>query len=327
MNTEKFKGVFPAFYACYDDNGEISAERTQLLAKHLMEKGVKGLYVGGSSGECIYQSVEDRKKILENVMKAVKGKLTIIAHVACNNTKDSCELAAHAESQGVDAIAAIPPIYFHLPEYAIAEYWNDISAAAPNTPFIIYNIPQLSGTTLTMSLYKNMLKNPNVLGVKNSSMATQDIQMFKTEAEDYSWFIYVREQMVERYGTAEQMEEYRRQAELRGTPGHKAKNWMGSMLFHLSHANDVDQAWASSRTREELDQVVEPFVQAKRQTGQWMQEDEAGYQLYRQETDPKKRTFRVWYLIANPRGLPKEFVQKELEFRWKLFPEKKEETK
>lgn len=182
MNTEKFKGVFPAFYACYDDNGEISAERTQLLAKHLMEKGVKGLYVGGSSGECIYQSVEDRKKILENVMKAVKGKLTIIAHVACNNTKDSCELAAHAESQGVDAIAAIPPIYFHLPEYAIAEYWNDISAAAPNTPFIIYNIPQLSGTILTMSLYKNMLKNPNVLGVKNSSIATQDIQMFKTEA-------------------------------------------------------------------------------------------------------------------------------------------------
>ena len=100
-----------------------------------------------------------------------------------------------------------------------------------------------------------------------------------------------------------------------------------SKLFHLSHANDVDHAWASSRTKEELDQVVEPFVQAKRQAGQWTQEDEAGYQLYRQETDPEKRTFRVWYLIANPRGLPKEFVQKELEFRWKLFPEKKEETK
>lgn len=182
MDTAKFKGVFPAFYACYDNNGEISPERTQLLAAHLLEKGVKGLYVGGSSGECIYQSVEDRKKTLENVMKAVKGKLTIIVHVACNNTQDSCELASHAESQGADAIAAIPPIYFHLPEYAIAQYWNDISAAAPNTPFVIYNIPQLAGTTLTMSLFKTMLKNPNVLGVKNSSMATQDIQMFKTAA-------------------------------------------------------------------------------------------------------------------------------------------------
>ena len=102
---------------------------------------------------------------------------------------------------------------------------------------------------------------------------------------------------------------------------------MGSMLFHLSHTNDVDHAWASSRTREELDRVVEPFVQAKRQTGQWTQEDEAGYQLYRQETDPEKRTFRVWYLIANPRGLPKEFVQKELEFRWKLFANRPKERK
>ena len=99
-----------------------------------------------------------------------------------------------------------------------------------------------------------------------------------TEAEDYSWFIYVREQMVERYGTAEQMEEYRRQAELRGTPECKAKTHTGKLLFYQSHAKDVDHAWASSRTREELDQVVEPFVQAKRQTGQWTQEDEAGYQ-------------------------------------------------
>ncbi len=83
------------------------------------------------------------------------------------------------------------------------------------------------------------------------------------QPEDYSWCIHVDEQMVERYGTSEQLAEYRHQAELRGTPEHKAKNWMGSMLFHLSHANDVDQAWASSRTREELDQVVEPFVQAQ----------------------------------------------------------------
>ena len=42
---------------------------------------------------------------------------------------------------------------------------------------------------------------------------------------------------------------------------------------------------------------------------------------------PEKRTFRVWYLIANPRGLPKEFVQKELEFRWKLFANRPKERK
>ena len=178
-DLEKYRGVIPAFYACYDEEGEISAERTEALALHFLKKGVKGLYVNGSSGECIYQSVEDRKKVLEHVMKAVGGKLTIIAHVACNNTKDSVELAAHAEKLGVDAIAAIPPIYFHLPDHAIADYWNDISAAAPHTDFVIYNIPQLAGVALGPSLFKKMRENPNVIGVKNSSMPVQDIQIFK----------------------------------------------------------------------------------------------------------------------------------------------------
>lgn len=185
-NLEKYKGVIPAFYACYDEAGNVSPERTRMFAEYLLGKGVKGLYVCGSSGECIYQSKEERKLILENVMQAVGGKMTIIAHVACNNTGDSVELAAHAEKMGVDAIASIPPIYFHLPDYAIADYWNTISEAAPNTDFIIYNIPQLAGVALNMGLYKKMLENPRVIGVKNSSMPVQDIQIFKDVKGDDS---------------------------------------------------------------------------------------------------------------------------------------------
>lgn len=177
----KFQGIIPAFYACYDKEGNISPEAVRELTRWFIQKGVKGLYVGGSSGECIYQGKEERKLVLENVMAEAKGKLTIIAHVACNNTADSQELAAHAESLGVDAIASIPPIYFHLPPYAIAKYWNDISAAAPNTDFVIYNIPQLAGVSLTVPLLKKMLENPRCIGVKNSSMPTQDIQMWRDE--------------------------------------------------------------------------------------------------------------------------------------------------
>ena len=196
-NLDKYKGVIPAFYACYDKEGNISPEGVQALTRYFVEKGVKGVYVNGSSGECIYQSVEDRKIVLENVMKAAEGKLTVIAHVACNNTKDSMELARYAESLGVDAIAAIPPIYFHLPEYAIAQYWNDISLAAPNTDFVIYNIPQLAGVALTMGLFAEMRKNPRVIGVKNSSMPVQDIQMFKQAAgEDYIVFNGPDEQFI-----------------------------------------------------------------------------------------------------------------------------------
>ena len=181
MNMKKYEGIIPAFYACYDAEGKVNLSAVRELTQWFVDQGVQGLYVGGSSGECIYQSKEERKAVLEAVMEVARGKLTIIAHIACNNTADSQELAAHAESLGVDAIASIPPIYFKLPPHAIAKYWNDMSAAAPNTDFIIYNIPQLAGVSLTVPLLQEMLKNPKVIGVKNSSMPTQDIQMWKDE--------------------------------------------------------------------------------------------------------------------------------------------------
>ena len=196
-NLDKYKGIIPAFYACYDEKGEISSERVKALTEYFIKKGVKGIYVNGSSGECIYQSVADRKLVIESVMEVAKGKLTVINHVACNNTKDSMELAAHSEKLGVDAIAAIPPIYFRLPEYAIAKYWNDISSAAPHTDFVIYNIPQLAGVALTGKLFEIMRNNRNVIGVKNSSMPVQDIQMFKAAAgEDYIIFNGPDEQFI-----------------------------------------------------------------------------------------------------------------------------------
>jgi len=180
-NLKKYEGIIPALYACYDENGAVSIERTKALTQWFIDQGVNGLYVGGSSGECIYQNKEERKAVLEAVMEVAKGKITIIAHIACNNTADSQELAAHAESLGVDAIASIPPIYFKLPPHAIAKYWNDMSAAAPNTDFIIYNIPVLAGVALTVPLLNEMMKNPKVIGVKNSSSPTQDIQMWRDE--------------------------------------------------------------------------------------------------------------------------------------------------
>ncbi len=181
-NLEKYKGVIPAFYACYDNQGNISPERIKNLAIYLRDKGVNGLYVGGSSGECIYQNVEERKLVLESVVEAVGKDLIIIAHIAANSTKDSIELAKHAESLNVDAIAAIPPIYFRLPEQSIEDYWADMIQAT-DLDFFIYNIPATTNYTLSIKQFQKMLEYENVIGVKNSSMPIQDIYLFKKNAD------------------------------------------------------------------------------------------------------------------------------------------------
>ncbi|MDO5732614.1 MAG: dihydrodipicolinate synthase family protein [Eubacteriales bacterium] len=173
-----YSGIYPAFYAAYDSEGKINLSAAKSYAKILADCGVQGLYVGGSSGECIYQSVDERKRYLEGVVEAVGERLEIIAHVACNNTADSVELASHASTLNIKAIAAIPPIYFHLSNTAIAAYWRAIAEAAPNLDFIIYNIPQLAGVSLSPALLETMLEVPSVIGVKNSSMPVLDITEF-----------------------------------------------------------------------------------------------------------------------------------------------------
>lgn len=178
FNRDDFKGIFIAFYACYDKENNISIEATKKLARFYAEKGVKGLYVGGSSGEGFLLTVEERKKMLEAVMAEVGSELTIIVHVGAAATKDSMELARHAKEVGAHALSAVPNVYYGLPERSIELHWKNIMDSA-ELPFIIYNIPQTTGYSLSNNLLKKMLSYPNVVGIKNSSMSTYDIQKFK----------------------------------------------------------------------------------------------------------------------------------------------------
>lgn len=179
----RFRGVFPALYACYDAKGDVSPKRTRAFTEYLIGKGIQGLYVCGSSGECIYMTKEERMLVLEHVMAVAKGRVTVIAHVAAMSTRESVELAKHAEACGVDALAAVPPFYFTFPEYAIEQYWKAMMDAT-DLPFIIYNIPGTTHYALSMDLFNKMRSYGKVIGVKNSSMPVQDIQMFKAAGGD-----------------------------------------------------------------------------------------------------------------------------------------------
>lgn len=195
-DLKKYEGIIPALYAAYDDEGKVSPERVQELAKHYLEIGVNGLYVGGSSGECIYQSVAERKLVLENVVEAVGGKMTVIAHIAAPSTGDSIELAQHAEKLGVDALAAIPPIYYGLPDHAVVNYWTDIIEAT-DSDFFIYNIPSTTGHELSPEMFVKLLEYPQVVGVKNSSASVLDIQNFrKIQTRDTIIYSGVDEQYI-----------------------------------------------------------------------------------------------------------------------------------
>ncbi|WP_422659415.1 dihydrodipicolinate synthase family protein [Paenibacillus sp. EC2-1] len=182
-NVAAFEGVYVAMYSAYDAEGRVDVDRVKKLARYYVGTGVKGLYVGGSSGEGILQNAEERKQVVEAVMEEVKGELTVIVHVGANSTMESVELSQHAEACGADAISAVPSIYYRLSESAVENHWQHMIDST-NLPFIIYNIPQTTGFQLSVNLLKKMAQQEKVIGVKMSGESTFELQQFKDAGGD-----------------------------------------------------------------------------------------------------------------------------------------------
>lgn len=183
IDLSKFKGVFVALNAIFDENDCVDLETTKKLVKIYREKGVKGVYVCGSTGEGFLLSTEERMQVAEAVKQAAGEDFTVIVHVGCAGSKESIRLAKHAEKIGVDAISAVPSVYYHLPPKSVEMHWNAIIDST-DLPFIIYNIPQLTSFHLPYDLFERMAKNPKVIGIKNSEEPVFNMERFRTIAGD-----------------------------------------------------------------------------------------------------------------------------------------------
>lgn len=178
-DLEKYKGIIVAMNSCYDASGEVNIDAVKKLTKFLVQKGVKGVYVGGSTGEGFLQSIEERKKVLEAVMETGGKELTVIAQIGAISTRDSIELAKHAELVKVDAISAVPPFYYKVSENGAEKHWEEMMKST-SLPFIIYHIPSTTGFHMSTDLLKKMIKHEQVMGIKITSPSAFELQQFKS---------------------------------------------------------------------------------------------------------------------------------------------------
>lgn len=182
-DTSIYKGIFVALNACYDKNDQVNLPVMRALARKYRELGVNGLYLCGSTGEGFLLSVEERMQIAEAILDEVGGSMTVIVHIGAAATRDACTLARHAEKAGADAVSAVPSVYYRLSEPSIEAHWDGMMAAS-ELPFFIYNIPQLTGYNLSDGLFRKMAAKEKVIGIKNSSESTYQIERFKRMGGD-----------------------------------------------------------------------------------------------------------------------------------------------
>jgi 4-hydroxy-tetrahydrodipicolinate synthase len=171
MQSQKFKGVFPYLVSPVDSNGRVKNKGLEDLVSHLIDSGVHGITLFGSTGEFAYLNQEQKEDILKIVLRINNKRVPIIAGVSHFSTLEAIKQAKKFEELGVDGILTAINIYFPLDQESIYSYFKTI-AQNVHCPIVIYHNPKFSNIDFSFDLIIKLSRINNINYIKYATIDT-----------------------------------------------------------------------------------------------------------------------------------------------------------
>jgi len=167
--TSRMQGLIAATYTPLHDDGRVHLDAVPAYTDWLIDSGVSGLYVCGSTGEGVSLASPARREVAEAFVRAADGRVPVIVQVGHNSLAEASGLAEHAAAIGAAAISATCPSYFKVDDIdVLVDCMANIAAAAEQLPFYYYHIPSLTGSQVdvTQVLARGAGRISNLVGLK-----------------------------------------------------------------------------------------------------------------------------------------------------------------
>lgn len=167
--SSTFKGVVPPVVIARHDDGTLDMESYARNINRMIDAGVHGLFVLGSSGEGAFVTFAERDAIVKESLKVVDGRVPVMVGCIETQTAKVIELVRHAKECGADAVVVTAPFYAlgGLPQ--IEEHFRLIHAAVPDMPIFAYDIPVCVHSKLPSAMLVKLGVEGVLAGVKDSS--------------------------------------------------------------------------------------------------------------------------------------------------------------
>lgn len=173
-----FQGLMPAIITPMTTNGTVNEAAFRKVMEFNIQAGVHGFWVAGGTGESILLDDEENQRIAEIAADQSAGRVMNIMHVGAPSTRRAARLAEHAARVGVQAICCVPPFFYPPADDQVVEHYRVVAAAA-DLPFFVYNLPQCTGTEITLALMQKIKDRvPQLQGLKHSALTVSHVREF-----------------------------------------------------------------------------------------------------------------------------------------------------
>ncbi len=179
-----FEGVIPALVTPFGEDDAVDAGALARHAEWLLDNGATGLVGTGTMGEAQGLSAAERRLVIETLVEAADGRVTVTAGVSSETPAGSLAFAADAASAGAGALMLLPPLGYHGDEREIEAFYRAI-AEASGLPVMAYNNPKASGTDMLPALVARLAELDGIVAVKECSGDARRIAEILNATDDF----------------------------------------------------------------------------------------------------------------------------------------------
>lgn len=170
-----FKGTATALVTPFTEDDGVDVSALERIVEYQIENGVDALVALGTTGEPATMSKREKELVLKTVVKKAKGTLPIIVGAGSNDTKAAIENCAFAQDNGADALLIVTPYYNKCTQEGLVGHFGKI-AESTSLPILLYNVPSRTGVNMLPETFGELLKIPNIVGVKEASGNMEQIE-------------------------------------------------------------------------------------------------------------------------------------------------------
>lgn len=161
-------GILPAVVTPLTPEEKFSEKAMRKLVSYLIDGGVHGLFITGTTGEFYGLTPEEKREIFEVTLDETRGRVPVYAGTNGITTRESVMLTQLAEDCGVDAVSVLTPMFITPTQEQLIEHYKTI-AASTSLPVLLYNNPPKTGVNLAAATVAKLAEIPNIVSIKDSS--------------------------------------------------------------------------------------------------------------------------------------------------------------